>query len=312
MLPVGPSGQTLCDGVGVARAAADEEVEDGPEELELETSDGVALTAWFYPPPEDEKPLATVILLHDLGGSHETVDPLAVALQKAGCGVVVPDLRGHGGSTKRSEGGGTIDSKTLKKTDIEMIAATRGGQKRDQSAVRGDVEAVRNWIWRNGSERGLPTDRLFVVGAGMGATLAATWTAADHAWPDIATGPQGRQVRGLVLVAPEWTNRGFTIQPALNSEALKRDVPLMLIIGKGDKDGGRLFDQIKRSRTAEWYANREAVGGKADRAPKLESSADATLFLFQFDAASPADELASTVAADTVIGFLRSIAATKR
>lgn len=298
-------------GGGVARAA-DEESEEGPEELELETSDGVALTAWFYPPPADEKPLATVILVHDLGGSHETVAPLAMALEAAGCGVVVPDLRGHGGSTKRSEGSGSIESKSLKKPDIEMMAATRGGQKRDQSAVRGDIEAVRNWIWRNGAERGLPTDRLFVVGTGLGAAVAATWTAADHAWPDIATGPQGRQVRGLVLVAPEWANRGFTVQPALGSDALKRDVPLMLIVGKGDKDGGRLFDQIKKSRTAEWYSNREAVGGKADRAPKLESSADATLFLFQFDAEVPADELASTAAAETVLAFLKSVAATKR
>lgn len=292
--------------------AADEETENGPEELELETSDGVAVSAWFYPPPEDEKPLATVILLHDIGGSHETVAPLAEALQAAGCGVVAPDLRGHGGSTTRTEGAGTLESKSLKKTDIEMMAATRGGQKRDQSAVRGDVEAVRNWIWRDGKERGLPTDRVFVVGAGLGAAVAATWTAADHAWPDIATGPQGRQVRGIVLVAPTWTTRGFTIQQALGSDALKRDVPLMLIVGKGDKDGGRLFDQIKRSRTNEWYANREAAGGKTERAPKLESSSDATLFLFQFDSTEPADDLAATAAADVVVGFLKMTGAAKR
>ena len=60
------------------------------------TTDGVEIAAWHYPAPESAPPVATVILIHDLGGSHRTVEPLAKSLQAAGCTVVVPDLRGHG------------------------------------------------------------------------------------------------------------------------------------------------------------------------------------------------------------------------
>ncbi|NBW88060.1 MAG: hypothetical protein EBR23_14840, partial [Planctomycetia bacterium] len=72
--------------------------ENAPQELLLETSDGVAIAAWYYPLPKDAASLGTVILIHDIDGSHRTVEPLAKALQAAGCAVVAPDLRGHGAS----------------------------------------------------------------------------------------------------------------------------------------------------------------------------------------------------------------------
>lgn len=186
-----------------------------PEELLLPTSDGLELHAWYYPPllDEDEKPKATVILLHDLEGSHRSVEPLAVALQTAGCGVVAPDLRGHGAST--AKGGDSLDVRGLKKPDFELMAATRGGQIREQSLIRGDVEAVRNWIRRKAEEGELDMQRLFVVGSGLGAAVALAWTAEDANWPDGTKGPQGRQVRGVVLVSPAWTTRGFAINVPL-------------------------------------------------------------------------------------------------
>jgi predicted alpha/beta-fold hydrolase len=63
-----------------------------PEELVLDTTDGLALHVWHYPAKvaEDAKPTATVILLHDIEGSHRSVETLAQALQAAGCDVVAP------------------------------------------------------------------------------------------------------------------------------------------------------------------------------------------------------------------------------
>ena len=64
----------------------------------LETSDGVPLELAYYPPKG--KALATVILVHDIDGSEKTLPlrRLAFGLQENGCAVVVPNLRGHGGS----------------------------------------------------------------------------------------------------------------------------------------------------------------------------------------------------------------------
>jgi alpha-beta hydrolase superfamily lysophospholipase len=261
-----------------------------PEELLLDTSDGLELHAWYYPPllEEDEKPTATVILLHDLEGSHRSVEPLAVALQAAGCGVVAPDLRGHGAST--AKGGDSLDVRGLKKADFELMAATRGGQIREQSAIRGDVEAVRNWIRRKADEGEVDMRRLFVVGAGLGATVALAWTAEDASWPDGTKGPQGRQVRGVVLVSPAWTTRGFTINGPLANNVVKQEIPLMIVAGRSDRDSLKVFDQLKRQRPTDWFQQRSDK--TTDKATKLEDPTKASLFFIELDSTRTADALA--------------------
>jgi pimeloyl-ACP methyl ester carboxylesterase len=262
-----------------------------PEELDLETSDGLDLHAWYYPPllEEDETTAATVILLHDLEGSHTSVEPLALALQAAGCGVVAPDLRGHGASTSR--GGGGLDVRTLKKADFELMAAARGGQRREQALVRGDVEAVRNWIKAKAEEGELDMQRLFVVGSGLGATVAAAWAAEDANWPDGTKGPQGRQVRGLVLLSPAWTTRGFSINGPLANEAVKVEIPLMVIAGQDDRDAVKVFEQFKRQRPSGWF--QQQADGTKDKAAKLDDPTKASLFFFEFDSTRSADALAA-------------------
>ena len=73
-----------------ARAGATADKPAKPEEVVLNTTDGLELHAWYYPAKleEDGAPTATVILLHDLEGSHRSLEPLAQALQAAGCDVV--------------------------------------------------------------------------------------------------------------------------------------------------------------------------------------------------------------------------------
>jgi alpha-beta hydrolase superfamily lysophospholipase len=272
-----------------ARATADKPAP--PEELVLDTTDGLALHVWHYPAKvaEDAKPTATVILLHDIEGSHRSVETLAQALQAAGCDVVAPDLRGHGASTARP--GGAIDLRTLKKADVELMAAARGGQIRDQSAIRGDVETVRNWIRRQAEDGNLDMKRLFVVGSGLGAAVAAAWTAEDANWPAGTKGDQGRQVRGLVLLSPAWTTRGFSITGALANDAVRTEVPVMVIAGRADRDAAKVFDQLKRQRPTSWFQQR--ADGTKDKAAKLDDPARASLFFFEFDSTRTADPLAS-------------------
>jgi pimeloyl-ACP methyl ester carboxylesterase len=278
------------------------------ETLSLETSDGVNLAAWYYAVPEGASPLATVILVHDLDGSHKSVEPLALALQKSGIAVVAPDLRGHGASSAQVTPNGNkekLDPKTFKKADLEMIAASAGGRLRDQSGVRGDIEAVRNFIKQKSDAGELDIDRLCVVGSGAGATLAALWTAADWAWPPIASGPQGRQVQALVFVSPVWATKGLTISPALSMDALKRQVPIMVIAGRDDRDATRLVDQLKKQRPKEWFEQR--IGQPIAKAKDLEQVADATIFFMQADSTLSADKLAaepSAAAAEKIKTFL--------
>jgi len=273
---------------------------DAVEELRLETSDGIPIAAWYYPPPEETKAAATVILVHDLEGSHKTVENFARSLQKSGCAVVAPDLRGHGGSGPRAAGLPGAGIKTdggearlvFRKADLESMAAATGGRVRDQSALRGEIEAVRNWIKQRSDAGALDIDRLCVVGCGIGATLASMWTAADWNWPPTTTGPQGQQVRALVLISPVWATKGISMSLPLTSEALQHRIPIMLLAGKADRDASRLFDQLKRYRPAEWFLQR-AGQQPPEKAKGLEDPGAATAFFIQIDTSLSSDKLAN-------------------
>jgi alpha-beta hydrolase superfamily lysophospholipase len=264
------------------------------EELRLETSDGLRIAAWYYRVQADTKPQAVVMLVHDLEGSHKTVEPLARSLQLAGYAVVAPDLRAHGASAGRAAGTARVEDmepRMLKKADLEAIAAATGGRLRDQSAFRGELEAVRNWIKARSDAGELDIDKLCVVGSGLGGTLSAMWTAADWTWPPTTTGPQGRQVRALALVSPVWANKGISLSVPMASEAIRNQVPVMVIAGKADRDAPRLFDQLKRFRPDAWFAVRP--GKPPEKAPGLADAAAGTAFFSQIDTTLTADKLAS-------------------
>jgi len=311
---------TVCRAADATDAATGQAV----EELRLETSDGIRIAAWYYPAPDGVKATATVILIHDLEGSHKTVDHLARSLQTAGCAVVAPDLRGHGGSGSRPAvlaGSGTkgdaVEPRLLKKNDLESMAAATGGRIRDQSGLRGEIEAVRNWIKQKSGGGGVDIDRLCVVGCGLGGTLAAMWTAADWNWPPTTAGPQGQQVRALVVISPLWATKGISMSVPLSSEGLQRVIPLMVVAGKSDRDSVRLFDQIKRFRPDEWFQQRAALSPEkaTEKAKGLEDPADGTAFFIQIDTSLTADKLANDPAlnvADQIKTFFALALARKR
>jgi len=296
------------DAPAAAAPAAEKAELPKAERLELQTTDGVELSAWYYAVGEDEKPRGTVLLVHDLEGSHKTVEPLAKGLQQLGYAVVAPDLRGHGASTTMTRGGEAadeIDAKSLRKNDLLAIAAAAGGRVREQAAMRGDLEAVRGWIKRKSDAGELDIDRLCVVGCGAGGSLATLWTVADYAWPPTTSGAQGRQVRAVALISPAWTFKGVSIQPAVKSDPLRKELPIMIIAGKNDRDAGRLVDQFKGQRPKEWFI--QQPGKKPETADGLENPTDASLFSVQLDTTLSADKLAgdrSANAAGIIATFL--------
>jgi pimeloyl-ACP methyl ester carboxylesterase len=251
-----------------------------PTRLQLETGDRRELATWYYPVRDGATPLATVLLLHDLGGSHESVEPLALALQAAGSAVVAPDLRGHGESVDSElerASGSRAASELLKSKDFLAMIATGGSRVRDQASLRGDVETVRKWIKeRSTSGGGVDLDRLYIVGSGLGAALAAHWTVADAAWPPITSGPQGGDVKGLVLIEPTFVTKGFPVLPALSREPVKTKIPIMVIAGPKGRDADKVFDQLKRWRPDDWFDSRPGR-----RSPAKDS--EATLVFLQLE-----------------------------
>lgn len=291
-------------------AAADSRATPAEAAIEQDTvttSDGWTIPLWCYNVPDDTSPQGIVILLHDLGGSHATVEPLAKALQAAKCIVVAPDLRGHGDSEPASMERRTPGDKnaftSMKRGDFEMMAASRGGSVRDQSGIRGDVECVRNWIvsrQKQPQDRDHPLPRapLFVVGSGLGAIVAAHWVSADAAWPDIASGAQGRQVAGLVMISPAIVAKGFPIAPALSRNGLPYDeknssknMPVVFVAGAPDRDARTLFKQMKVSRKDAWHDSRDRDGSPC-------KPGEASLLFIDHPAEKSGDDLATTKSPD--------------
>ncbi len=280
------------------------------ERLKLTTSDGFALAAWHYPATQADTddtpaPPPVVILLHDLGGSHQSLESLARELQSRGISVVAPDLRGHG-ATVPPQGRDNLDTKSIKKSDFEAMVVTGGGRVRAQASNRGDVEAVREWIRERAEAGKLDMGRLVVVGSGVGAAVAAQWAVADASWPDLASGPQGRDVRGLVLVSPAWATRGFSISPALSLEPVRRILPILVVGGTQDADAVKIYEQLKRQRPDRWNEKRPG-STEAKQAPKLDEAqqrgveAKPTLWLRIIDTRLSGDRLADYVPEDRAV-----------
>lgn len=235
----------------VSVATAQERKSDDPEELpkpediELETKDGVELAVTYYASLEG-KDAVPVILLHDLKGDSRDLSGLALYLQSIGHAVIVPDLRGHGGSTRRSRpggGNGRLDAARLSKVDIMAM-----------SSAQGDVERVKKFLMEQNNQGKLNIEKLCVLGAGMGATVAVNWAALDWSWPQLSGRKQGQDVKALILVSPEWSFKGVPVTAAVNSPAVRQAMSVMLIVGAGDssskRDTQRILKSIEKYREA--------------------------------------------------------------
>jgi pimeloyl-ACP methyl ester carboxylesterase len=259
----------------------------GAQTLEIPTSDGLTLAAAYYPPMPDVDRLASVLLVHDLGGSHATVEPLAQVLQRVGCDVLAPDLRGHGASLFRKSGDKS-EARPLRKPDFDMIVLSNPNQQvREQATIRGDLEASLLALLERAGDQRPP---VCVVGCGLGGTLATLWTNSDWAWRRLTTGDQGRNVKGLVLVSPVWTDKGVNIKPALDVSPVRDSLPILILAGTADKDAGKVFDYFERLRPGKTIAvDLTQDSPKAD--PK--ALAEKSVFSFTFRSPLKADKLAT-------------------
>ena len=284
---------TLAFSAVPAPAAANGSVQS----INLETSDGISLTMAFYPGPEE--PVATVILVHDIGGSQASVRVLAAGLQKEGYAVAVPDLRGHGGSTS---GRRKLSAKSLRQTDLQMITASGGGAIRQQAKISGDLETVYRWLKEQEATGEVNLDCLCVIGSGLGGTLASLWVATDWGWQPNTRGPQGQNVKALILISPKRADKGISINPALAARAfidrqitqpILKKIPVMIVSGKNESAADRIFQQLKAARPMSWY-KQPASGVKSQAENKNNRPIDTGPLVFvEIESTLRGDKLAS-------------------
>jgi pimeloyl-ACP methyl ester carboxylesterase len=203
-------------------------------EIAPKTRDKVQLAATFYPAPTkspDGKPLpgkdvVPVILLHGHKGSRADMHALALKLQDAGHAAIAIDLRGHGGSTKQALPNGkerTIDPDRMTKNDV-------------MNMVNYDVESGKQYLMDRNNAGELNIDKLCVVGADLGAVVAANWAMLDWSWPRLATGKQGQDVKAVVLLSPPKNVRGMAIMPALTKREIASKLSWLVVYGEQESD----------------------------------------------------------------------------
>jgi pimeloyl-ACP methyl ester carboxylesterase len=174
--------------VALAEDPAVPAVSPGGEEVEYVTGDQVTMHADLYRADDPKAP--SVLLLHEHRKDRTTWAPLIPALTEAGFNVVAFDLRGHGGSTRqmRGEREGVLDA------DEVPLFMTRSLISHSPKDVGATIDML--------AERGLPTDRLALIGAGYGASAALL--ASPH-WHG--------QIWALVLMSPVTGSFGIQVLP---------------------------------------------------------------------------------------------------
>lgn len=225
-----------------AQGAAAEEKVPPPEELqagELISSDGLQLAATFYPGTKG-KDTVPVILLHMWKGSRKDYAGLAPFLQEQGHAVLVPDMRGHGASTGPSVGGRKLD------------AAKMGAE--HYSFMRyDDMEAFRRFLVKKNDQEELNLNKLCIVGAEMGAAVAAYYAYYD--WTEFRREAgrrpaPSRDVKALVMISPDWDFKGMPMNKPLANPFVRSQISMMIFAGKEDSralaDARRVYNLLKR------------------------------------------------------------------
>lgn len=190
-----------------------------PEDVPLQTKDGVQLGATFYPGTKG-KETVPILMLHSYKGSRIEFHELALALQEAGHAVLVPDLRGHGESTMNVAG---------QKLEAERM------NKLQFAAILNDVEACKQFLMERNNLGQLNIDKLTLIGADLGALVAVNFAALDWSWPPLAVGKQGQDVKALILLSPPRNVKGFTLNAGLEARAVQREISILLVTGRKEQ-----------------------------------------------------------------------------
>lgn len=179
---------------------------EAAQRLSARTEDGVTIAATWYEP--SSRPAPAVILVHMLNRSRREWDGVAQRLASEGIGALAIDLRGHGES-----GGGP--------------AVTNG--EADYSSMVLDIKAARRMLAQRG---GVQPGRVGIVGASLGANLAALAAAADTS------------IASVALLSPSLDYRGLRIEAAVRKIGAR---PVLLVASDDDPYAGRSARDLQKA-----------------------------------------------------------------
>ncbi|QDT06105.1 Alpha/beta hydrolase family protein [Rubripirellula lacrimiformis] len=204
-----------------------------PRPVTLKTKDGITLRA-FYFPSDKGKEAVTVMVVHEWQGQASPYLKLVMALKNAGCAVLVPDYRGHGGSKEYNYRGKTktFNVAQMSKRDIESI-------------ILMDLETSKGFLKEENDAGNLNMNALVVVGIREGCVMATHWAARDWSFPSVGSNKQGQDVKGLVLISPEKQIKSIALDQALMSPTILQ-LPIMVVAGKESPEGSEAQRIIKR------------------------------------------------------------------
>jgi hypothetical protein len=204
--------------------------------LSLTTKDGIKLRAYYFP-SEKEKNAIPVMLIHEWGGQASPYRKLVHALHKAGCAVLVPDFRGHGGSNTYTDARGNskqFNIAQMSRRDIENIVAF-------------DLEEVKSFLKDENNAGKLNLNALVVIGVREGCVLASHWAQRDWSWPSVGNIKQGQDVKALIFVSPDKQVKGLAIDPALaDPRNYLIRLPIMIVAGADSPDASEAKRVAKR------------------------------------------------------------------
>jgi pimeloyl-ACP methyl ester carboxylesterase len=217
-----------------------------PVDVKLVTKDGVTLTITYYESLVG-KEAVPIVMLTDWKDARSVYDSLARRLQNPGendkfpsFAVVTVDLRGHGDSTKQ----------VLPTGAKRELDAAKLGRQDFAAMITQDMEAVRKFLVDKNDAGQLNLNKLSLLGAGMGASIATNWAAIDWSAPPLAVKKQGQDVKALILVSPEWKWQSVPVQEALRQPGLREKVAVMMMYGKRDRgiaaDVKRIYTQLEK------------------------------------------------------------------
>jgi pimeloyl-ACP methyl ester carboxylesterase len=227
------------------------------------TVDGLPLNANYWPSKLKAQG-SVVVLLHGLNGNQlDWGQDLPKQLQDRGHAVIAVDLRGHGQSTGKPMGLGNdavetkakAKSKPAKSKPAKAAVEATSLKARDFALMVGsDMKAVKYFILQEHQKEHLNMNKMAIVGAGLGATVALKFAEMDWEEPPHEDGPEGNKtprgqdVRALVLLTPDADVSGLPLPDTikyLRQPALQ--VAMFFAVGNKDKqDKGqtkKLYDQ---------------------------------------------------------------------
>jgi len=206
--------------------------DDDPKDVTLTTKDGVSIVATFYPGTA-KKESVPIIMVHAVEGQRGDFHGLAKMLQQRGHAIIVPDLRGHGDSTRAEGANQPLDVEKFNRAAFESMVL--------------DVEACKKFLLEKNNAGKLNIDELCVIGAEFGAIIATRWAALDWSVPDLPAYRQGKDVKALVLLSPVSSFKGITLREAFTLPAVQSRLSVMLISGAKDKAAAetkRLYNSL--------------------------------------------------------------------